>query len=346
MKQRATLKVVALGGGTGLPVVLKGLRRAARRCEIQGHFVVHSAAVVTVADDGGSSGLLRRAFGTPAVGDLRNCLAALSEAHPLLIHLFQHRFAMGEELKGHALGNLMLTALFQKSGSLREAVGLAGQLLRCKGYVMPATETPVTLCAEFEDGAVIRGEAQIPTALKKISRVWLDPPGPPASPGVLRNIASADVIVLGPGSLYTSVIPNLLVEGVAKTIRNSPALRLFICNLMTQPGETDGFSASHHLQVLESYLGGKSIDICLINSGSMSPCVAERYLASGSELVECDQEEIARRGVVPVVADLVPEQEEFQGKHDPSKLGRMILFLASGARGTGELAGTRQSFVA
>lgn len=346
MRNINPVKVVAIGGGTGLPVLLRGLRTASRKSEIQGSFPLSIAAVVTVADNGGSSGLLRECFDIPAVGDLRNCLLGLSEGEPLLASLFQHRFTSGNGLKRHALGNLILTALLQKTGSLKKAIALASQLLQSKGYVFPVTETPVTLCAELEDGTIVRGEAQIPRTAQRIARVWLDPANPPAAPGVLKAISSADLIVLGPGSLYTSIVPNLLVEGVARTLHDSPALKIFVCNLMTQPGETDHFTASDHLRVLASYLGSHVVNVCVLNSQPISPGLAERYLASGAEQIRPDDDEIARMRVVPILADLLPDHRPFVGKHDCLKLGRLILFLTSAVRGSCEIPGRSYSWVA
>src|SRR5215471_6330002 len=214
------LHIAGIGGGTGLPVVIRSLAGTQR---------VRVTAIVAVSDSGGSSGRLRRSFDMPAVGDLRNCLVALSSNQSLLKNLFQHRFSRGD-IEGHSLGNLIVTALFQKTGSLSKALDAASHLLALKGRALPSTDAAATLCARFQDGSVVRGELQIASAGKNIQRVWLEPQNPPPSSGVLEAIATADAIVLAPGSLYSSLVPNLLVAGVADAIRRSSAVKISICN--------------------------------------------------------------------------------------------------------------------
>jgi uncharacterized cofD-like protein len=315
------LRIVGIGGGTGLPVLLAGLRKFA---------YADVSAIVTVADNGGSSGRLRDSFGIPAVGDLRNCMVALSGKEDLLAGLFQHRFHEEGQLDGHALGNLIVTALYQQTGSLKQALEAAGRLLPMKGLAMAATETPATLCALFEDGSTVRGEWQIAAAGKDIQRVWLEPENPTPSPGVLEALQSADAIVLAPGSLFTSLAPNLLVAGVADAIRKSEAVKILVCNLTTQPGETDGFTASGHLRVVESLLGPRVVQFCLMNSAtarvrSLLPPGAE------SEPVVCDTHWVRALGAVPIKADLLAEQEE-EIRHDPAKLGSLIISVARNMR--------------
>src|SRR5579859_7187481 len=254
-----TLRIVGIGGGTGLPVLLSGLAKEPR---------VELSAIVTVADDGGSSGRLRDTLGIPAVGDLRNCLVALSGDESALADLFQHRFSKGDGLEGHALGNLIVAALYQRTGSLKEAMEIVGRLLPLHGQALPATETLTTLCALLDDGRVVRGESRIPEAGRCVRRVWLEPAEPPATRGVLETLTAADAIVLAPGSLYTSLLPNLLVSGVAEAIRKSRAVKVLVCNLLTQPGETTGFSASDHLRVVEQHLGRDVVDYCVVNSAT------------------------------------------------------------------------------
>ncbi|MGH9557874.1 MAG: gluconeogenesis factor YvcK family protein, partial [Bryobacteraceae bacterium] len=232
---RALMNIVGLGGGTGLPVLLRGLKQlrdwGADRC---GEDRVSAAAVVCVSDNGGSSGSLRKALGIPAVGDLRNCLAALSGS-PALRDIFQFRMRGDPGLDGHPLGNLIVAALSAKSGNIRHAVHLASSFLDLRGRVLPCTEVSASLCAEFEDGAIVQGETQIAARRAPIRRLWLEPREAPPAPGVLDTIRSADAIVLGPGSLHTSVIPNLLPSGVAAAVRDSSAIKILVVNLMTQP---------------------------------------------------------------------------------------------------------------
>ncbi len=323
------VKVVGVGGGTGLPVLLRGLRQLSENSGHGAHNPFSIAAIVCVSDNGGSSGHLRQSFGIPAVGDLRNCLVALSDGDCLLADLFQYRFSGGNGLEGHALGNLIVTAFCQMSGSLGEAIELAKGVLRSKGCVLPATETAATLCAELESGDQIRGESQITAARSRIAKVWLEPGNPPPSDGVLQALACADAIILGPGSLYTSIVPNLLVGGVAEAVRNSPALKIFVCNLVTQPGETDGLTAADHLRVLETYLGAGVVDVCVLNSQPIKETVEERYLEFGSEPVSWSEDGIGRMGVVPVTADLLAETP-LKVRHDAMKLARLIVSLTEG----------------
>ena len=314
----ATLRVVGFGGGTGLPVLLRALSTIPE---------IEPTAIVTVTDNGGSSGRLRESYGIPAVGDLRNCLVALSHSDSILADLFQHRFSETDGLDGHSLGNLIVTALCQKTGSLSRAVEMINRLLPLKGRALPTTGEQVTLCAAFTDGTTIRGESQISQSGRCIDRIWLEPHNPRPSPGVIEAIAEADSIIFAPGSLYTSVLPNLLVAGVADAIRGSRAVKIFVCNLMTQPGETDGYSASDHLRAIETYLGHGVIQFCIANS--------LRWPArngSGNshwESVVCDSERIAAIGPVSVERDLV--LAEAGGlHHDPETLGRLVWEISRG----------------
>jgi uncharacterized cofD-like protein len=314
------LRIVGIGGGTGLPVLLTGLARQTG---------INISAIVTVSDNGGSSGRLRDNFGMPAVGDLRNCLVALSDQSSALSNLFQHRFVSGSDLEGHALGNLIVAALYQKTGSLIGAVEIASQIMPQKGHAMAATEMPTTLCASFRDGSVVRGEYQIAGVGGEIDRVWLEPDSPPAAQGVLEAIRTADAIVLAPGSLYTSIVPNLLVDGVAEAIRQSGAVKIMVCNLMTQPGETVGYTAADHLRVVESYLGKGVIQIIIAGANKTRPRT-KRYAAAGADFVKFDREEITAEGVVAIDASLV-EQQDGRIRHDADKLGKVIVSLLQAA---------------
>jgi len=313
------LRIVGIGGGTGLPVLLEGL------LNVPGAEV---SAIVTVADNGGSSGRLRDGFGIPAVGDLRNCLVALSGNGGVFASLFQHRFREGD-LDGHALGNLIVTALYQQTGSLDRALEAASLLLLTRGRALDATELSTTLCASFEDGSIVRGECQIAAARRPIERVWLEPESPPPSPGVVEAIRSADAVVLAPGSLYTSLVPNLLVGGVADAIRESAAVKIFVCNLMTQPGETDGYTASDHLRVAASLLGFGVVQFCVVNSVT-DRARMKRYAEAGSEPVVCDTRGIRTLGAMPVKADLL-QMYGGEIRHDPGKLAMRIGAIARAA---------------
>lgn len=315
------LRVVGIGGGTGLPLLMRGLRLAEESGQADDLFLT---AVVCVSDNGGSSGRLREHFATPALGDVRNCLVGLADRRSLMAQLFRYRFSNGNGLAGHALGNLILTALCQETGSLRRAVDLVADAMQLGGAVLPVTEVPVTLCAEGQDGRLARGECEITAARLAIARVWLEPERPSPSRGVLECLDAADAILLGPGSLYTSVIPPLLVAGVADAVRRSKALRIYVCNLMAEPGETDGFDAADHLRALTRQLGEDAIDVCVVNTGLPSEKVVKRYLAAGAGPVTPDVEAIKALGAQPVMADLLAE-DGAKARHEPQALGRLVL---------------------
>jgi uncharacterized cofD-like protein len=332
------MRIVGIGGGTGLPVLLTGLRALQDRGE--GPFDI--TAIVTVSDSGGSTGVLREAFSMPAMGDIRKCMIALAPEGSVLTSVCQHRFNNPESFAGHSLGNLILSALHQMSGSFAAAVSQACDLLELRGRVLPATEEPVTLCASYDDGNIGRGESNIPQAGRRIIGVWLEMNDakiscPPPAPGVIEALNDADAIVLGPGSLYTSIIPNLLVAGVVSTIQSAPAVKICVSNLMTQVGETDGYSSADHLRVLLEYL--PCIDVCVLNSAAIGMGVAERYLKSGSQIVSGsgeDEDQIRRSGVIPIAAPLLRDGES-KARHDPETLARLVVSLARGFAGTHQI---------
>jgi uncharacterized cofD-like protein len=267
-------------------------------------------------------------------------MIALAAEQSLLSSVCEHRFENPESFAGHPLGNLILSALYQMNGNFAAAVRQACELLELKGRVLPATESVSTLCAEYEDGGIVQGESNIPQAGRNIRRVWLECAGdsiPSAAPGVLEALATADAIVLGPGSLYTSIIPNLLVSGIVECIQNSPAMTIYVSNLMTQAGETDGYSAADHIRALLQYLPG--FDVCVLNSAVIGTGVAERYLKLGAEIVSgttLDEDEIRRHGVIPVTAPLLMDGE-VKARHDPATLARLVVSLARGFTGVHEV---------
>jgi len=331
------MRIVGIGGGTGLPVLLRGLRQLREQNgDGAGDDRVCTTAIVCVSDDGGSSGLLRQAFGIPAVGDLRNCLVALSSGSPALRDLFQYRLQADCGLDGHAIGNLIVAALSARSGNLRHAIRLASEFLDLQGDVLPCTEISASLCAEFCGGEIVSGETRIAARRKRIRRLWLDPLDVPATPGVIETLLSADAIVLGPGSLHTSVIPNLLPVGVAQAVRESAALKILVCNLMTQPGETERFTAADHVRVVQSYIGETSLHICLLNSRAIPDSVANQYASTGAEPVFIDEPELLRSGAVPIATDLLAESDR-EVRHDPMKLARWIVALTRAYQRTREL---------
>lgn len=295
------MKIVGIGGGTGLPILLRGLKEL----KDAGEETLDIAAIVTVSDDGGSTGIVRSAFDMPAMGDLRNSIVSLASCKSVLASVCQHRFHGVTGFSGHSLGNLVFAALHEMNGSFSAAVRQACELLETDGIVLPATESPVHLWALREDGTISEGESNIARSASRIDRVGLMPADPQPAPGVLEALLEADAIVLGPGSLYTSIVPNLLVDGVAETIAASHAVKIYICNLMTQPGETLGYSAGDHLRALQSYLPDGAIDVCVLNTKTIGNGLAERYSSSGSSFVVFDSDvelDIRRAGVVPAAA--------------------------------------------
>ncbi len=311
------LNVVGIGGGTGLSALLRGLKA----------HTSNITATVTVADDGGSSGRLRRDLGTLPPGDIRNCLVALADAEPLMGDWLQYRFDGAEPgLEGHSLGNLLISGLTAVSGDFLQAVRATSKVLNIRGRVVPATVDRVTLCAELEDGTVVRGESSIGRATVPIERVFLDPPNPAPLPEALAAIRSAHVIVLGPGSTFTSVVPNLLVPGIAETIAESPAVKVFVCNVMTQPGETVGFTAADHLRVLLRHGPPGIVDYVLLNDERPAADVLARYEAEGATFVEPGTGELASMGLMPIRRPLLAEGGLV--RHDPSKLAAAVMELA------------------
>ena len=292
------LRIVALGGGTGLATLL----RAAKRLPL-----ASLSAVVTVTDDGGSSGRLRREHGVPPPGDVRNCLVALAEDDELLTRVFDHRFPGVGETGGHSLGNLLMTALHQITGDFPSAVRLAGEVLRIRGSVLPATGADVHLLAEGRDGSRLVGESAISLGGPP-RRLELSPPAPPALPEAVAALGGADLVVLGPGSLYTSILPNLLVPGIAAAVAASPARRVYVANLVTQPGETDGYPLARHLAELAAYAPAVGIDAVLVNEAPLPEATAAAYRATGAEPVVAPAEwdgpgELIARRLLRVTAD-------------------------------------------
>jgi uncharacterized cofD-like protein len=308
-------KIVVLGGGTGLSTLLRGLKKNS----------TNLTAVVTVFDDGGSSGRLRREQGILPPGDIRNCLVALAEAEPLLTKLFTHRFK-GGDLDGHSFGNLFITSMSQVTGDLETALKECSKVLAIRGRVLPTTLRDVTLCAEMSDETVVEGESAITRAGGTIRRVFLKPGRVPPMRDALDAIADADLIVLGPGSLYTSVLPNLLVEGVVGALRRSRALKVYVCNVMTQHGETRGFRASDHVRVLLEQGGRGLFDYVLVNTRRpRNQELLARYSQQGAEPVEADVDAIRALGLHPVSEDLISEEELV--RHDPHKIATVLMQL-------------------
>jgi uncharacterized cofD-like protein len=322
--QRPT-RIVCMGGGTGLPVILKGLsRKAEKRAGDPG---LDLTAVVAMADDGGSSGRLRRARGVLPPGDIRNCLVALSgNTTTALRELFQYRFDGGKKgLGGHSVGNLVIAALAELKGDFLEAVRLSAKLLGTRGTVLPSTLAPVQLVAHLDDDTRVVGERNLCRARGRIQRVSLSPAAPPPVDGIIEAIHEADLITIGPGSLFSSVLPNLLVDGVAQALRETRALKVLVSNLMTQPGETDGMSAEDHVRSVLTHVG-PVIDVVLQNGKDPSREQLERYREKGSIPLRAERRALIDMGVIPVEADLLKNGS--QVRHDSAKLARVLLKLA------------------
>lgn len=309
-------KIVAIGGGTGLSMLLKGIKK----------YTNNITAVVTVGDDGGSSGRLREEMGILPPGDIRNCIAALADDEDLITELFQYRFKNGEGLEGHSFGNLFLTALCSITGNMVKAVKESSNVLNIRGVVLPATLDDMKLAAEFEDGTIVKGESNIPEAHKNIKRLFTEPEICRALPEVLAAIADADLIILGPGSLYTSVIPNLLVSGIVEAIMTSNAKKIYVCNIMTQPGETDNYSVASHVNALLNHAKGrKIIDAVLVNN-SLPDNISEGYAKSGSIPVRLDMENLAPTGVTVVSQKLIQENKEGLVRHSSHRVARAVYY--------------------
>jgi uncharacterized cofD-like protein len=315
-RRRRGPRVVAIGGGTGLPNLLSGLKAYTDRL----------TAVVTVADDGGSSGRLRRDLNILPPGDLRNCLVALAETQPLMGRLFQHRFTSQGELSGHSFGNLFIAALTEVTGDFGEAVRASSKVLAVSGQVLPVTLEDVRLMATLADGRRISGESSITEAGGSIRKLSLDPPDVRPNPEVLQAIAQADAIVMGPGSLYTSILPNLLVGSVAKAVERSGALKIYICNVMTQPGETDGFSVSGHLRALKEQTSFSLVDTVVVNTEPLSEEIRRRYEDGGQYPVLVDRDAVEALGVRLVKARLL-ETRDGLVRHNPGRLARTVIKL-------------------
>ena len=312
--------IVAIGGGTGLSTMLRGLKK----------YTSNLTAIVTMADDGGGSGVLRTDLGMPPPGDVRNCLQALANAEPIMEQLINYRFPEGT-LAGQSFGNLFLAALMGITGSFDEAVAQMSQVLAITGRVLPVTSDNIQLLAEFENGTQVVGESKICDFKKaqdcRITQVRLIPEHPKVNEAALEAISQADLILLGPGSLYTSVIPNLLVDGIIDAIADAPALRAYVCNVMTQDGETEGYTAADHLQALLSHSGQKLVDFCLVNSAPIPDYLLERYAVENARPIEVNRAEIEALGVEVAAGAVADLHHKKLARHDPDKLAQMALRL-------------------
>src|SRR3979411_668775 len=331
-KHGPELRVVAIGGGTGLSTLLKGLKRyvMSPTLAIAGQPTIHElSGVVTVSDNGGSSGRLRTEFNMLPPGDVRNCIVALSEDEALLSRLFQHRFQKGSGLEGHSFGNLFLAALTSITGDFAEAVRLSSEILLTRGHIYPATMSSVELEALFEDGTRVRGETRITASNGKIRELVLVPPDVEPLPQTLEAIASADLITIGPGSLFTSLIPNLLVRGIPEAILESTAIKVFVCNLMTQANESLSLTASDHIRALNDHAGVRLFDYAVLNRKMASPEMTPKYALERASQIVVDLEAIEALGVCPVLGDYLEEGET--ARHATDRVAHDLMALMAQA---------------
>ena len=309
-------RIVAIGGGTGLSMLLGGIKNITNNI----------TAIVSVGDDGGSSGRLREDLGILPPGDIRHCITALADDEDLVNKLFKYRFNNGEGLEGHSFGNLFITALCDITGDMVSAVRASSKVLSIRGRVLPATLDDMKLVAEMEDGRIVHGESSIPEAHGKIKRLYTEPENCKALPEVIQAIRNAELIILGPGSLYTSVIPNLLIKEISDEIAKSKAKKIYVCNIMTQPGETDNYKASDHLKALIQHAGSnKIVDAVLVNN-SLPQTLSDKYEKAGSYPVEVDSAEIKKLGIKICGKKLIQDSKEGLVRHSSSRVARAIFY--------------------
>lgn len=317
MKNISDLKVVAIGGGTGLSTMLKGIKL----------FTSNINAIVTVADDGGSSGILREDLDMPAPGDIRNCVVALADTEDILKKLFRYRFKNGS-LKGHSFGNLFLAAMTDVTGDFESAIEHMSSVLAVSGHVLPVTKENVNIKAVLKNGNQVFGESNIPKVCiaenTGIDRILTEPSGVKPFERCIDAIYDADVVLLGPGSLYTSIIPNLLIDGITEALLKTDAKKIYICNVMTQPGETDGYSAFDHVDAILNHSDRKLIDICIANTGSVCERIYKRYLSQSSELISLDRDRFISSGIELIEDNLVYIDENEKVRHDYIRLAEII----------------------
>ena len=321
------VRVVAIGGGTGLSTLLRGLREHVWSAlgQTRERPIAELGAIVTVTDDGGSSGRLRREFNMIPPGDVRRCLVALSQDEDLLSKLFEYRFRAGKGLEGHSVGNLLLTALTKITGDFGRALEVASEVLATCGHIYPATLQQVRLRAELEGGRIVQGETRISRSTRKITRLMLVPSDCRPVPEAIHALERADIITLGPGSLYTSIVPNVLVKQMARKLAAAKAVKVYVGNLMTQPGETTGMSAAEHIRAIYEHAGAPLFHYAILNASKVSPRLLKRYRAEGSAQVENDLEEVARLGVEPVLHNLIARGDVV--RHNPEVLAQVVLSL-------------------
>lgn len=313
MDQQKQPRVVVIGGGTGMPVLLRGLKS----------LPIHLTALVTVADDGGSTGRLRSEMAIPAPGDIRNVIAALSDAEPMLVELFQHRFAAGNGLSGHSMGNLLLAAMTSVTGDFYTGIKEISRVLNVRGKIYPISNESMSLHAEMADGSIVSGESNIPLANKRIRRVFLSPQPIKPLPNAIRAIKSADLIVVSPGSLYTSILPNLIIPNIDAAIRESKAKVMYVCNVMTQAGETTGYTASDHVKAIMDHIGEGCVDGIVVHNEPIKQALRAVYAEENAEPVIYDTERLLDMGLEIIEGDIINHSQSTI-RHDTNKIAKLI----------------------
>ncbi|SFD96105.1 conserved hypothetical protein, cofD-related [Lentibacillus persicus] len=305
--------VVVIGGGTGMPVLLRGLK----------DLPIDLTALVTVADDGGSTGRLRNEMAMPAPGDIRNVIAALSDAEPMLLELFQHRFKVGNGLSGHSMGNLLLAAMTSVTGNFFTGIKEISRVLNVKGEIFPISNDDMSLKAKMEDGTIVSGESSIPLANKKIERVFLSPQPIQPLPNAVEAIEKADLVVVSPGSLYTSILPNLIIPQIDVALSNTKANVVYVCNVMTQAGETTGFTASDHVKAIRDHIGPDCIDSIIVHNEPIRKQVREVYAEENAEPVIYDTERLLDMGLEIIESDIIDPRRTTL-RHNTKKIAKLL----------------------
>ncbi|WP_204498459.1 gluconeogenesis factor YvcK family protein [Aquibacillus albus] len=316
MKEKRKPQVTVLGGGTGMPVLLRGLKE----------YPIDLSAIVTVADDGGSSGRLRTEMAMPAPGDIRNVIAALSDVEPMLMELFQHRFKNGNSLSGHSMGNLLLAAMTAVTGDFYNGIKEISRVLNVKGNIYPIANQNMFLHAEMEDGEIISGESNIPLANKRIKRVFLKPEPVLPLPEAVQAVEKADLVVIAPGSLYTSTLPNMIVPEIGDALKNTMGKVVYVCNVMTQQGETSGYSAADHVQAITDHIGKGSIHSIIVNNEPIVGDVRKVYAEENAEPVVYDTDRLKEMGLEIIEADIIDHSKKML-RHDTEKVAKLLYSL-------------------
>lgn len=315
-------KVTVIGGGTGLPVLLRGLKK----------LPIDLTALVTVADDGGSSGEIRNQFNIPAPGDIRNVIAALSEAEPVLLELFQHRFTTNNGLSGHSMGNLLLAALTSVTGNFFAGIREISRVFNVKGEIYPITNERISLYAKTVEGTYIHGESNIPLANQKIERLYIHPNQITPLPEAVEAIKDADLIIISPGSLYTSILPNLIIPNIDRAMEQSRAQIVYVCNIMTQAGETTDFSASDHVRAINHHLGFPAVDAIIVHNEEIDPTILQNYQAENAQPVTYDRKQLEHLGLKVITDDII-DDSKVTVRHDTKKVAEIIYHLLQHSKG-------------